>query len=265
VLACVGLAQLVQRIGDRRAVVVVGLGATLGTAACAVARALSDGPVTDLVRPWLTACAALVLTSLLIAALWRVLHRPGRITTVFAAAFVAAGMVAAILVPVQSLVHPDGPMSVLFGGRGTGGPTSAQAEAARWLKENSRRGDLVATNTHCLFRNQPRCDPRHFWIAAISERQVLIEGWAYTNRVNAEAVAAGTTPDKVPYWDPKRLELNDQVFEQPSKAAVDQLRTTYGVRWLYADRLTDGLSDHLGQFATMRFRNEAAIVYELSA
>ncbi|WP_328989170.1 hypothetical protein OG394_23355 [Kribbella sp. NBC_01245] len=265
VLTCVGLAQLVQRIGDRRAIVVAGAGAGLGTLACVIALvATSSASRTDVTTPWMYAGVALLLSALVVTVVWKSMQRPGRVTTVFATALAAAGVVAACIIPVQSIATTQGVAGELFGKPNRGGPSTAQADAARWIRDHSDTEDLVATNAHCLVKTTTDCDTRHFWIAALSERQVLVEGWAYTNRINAEAARMHTNPNLLPFWDQTLIDVNDQVFAQPNETVVGKLRNELKVRWLYADVASGGLSPDLQNFATIRFRNEAAIVYELT-
>ncbi|MFC0627684.1 hypothetical protein [Kribbella deserti] len=266
VLTCVGLAQLVQRIGDRRAVVVVGAGAGLGTLACVIALiATSSMSRTNVTTPWLYAGLALVLSAVVVTVVWKSIQRPGRVTTVFATALAAAAVVAACIVPVQSIVSDEGVAGELFGKPGKGGPTIEQADAARWIRDHSNIDDLVATNAHCLVKTTTDCDTRHFWIAALSERQVLIEGWAYTNRINAEASRLHSNPNLLPFWDQTLIDVNDQVFAQPNETVVGKLRDELKVRWLYADNASGGVSAELENFAVLRYRNKGASIYELTS
>nr|BFE86347.1 hypothetical protein GCM10020093_089480 [Planobispora longispora] len=53
-------------------------------------------------------------------------------------------------------------------------------DVMRWVRANSRPDDLVATNMHCKWGSQDRCEISRFWVAAFGERRVLLEGWAYT-------------------------------------------------------------------------------------
>lgn len=180
----------------------------------------------------------------------------------FVAALLTAGMTGAMLLPLVSLVTDEGAAGRLFTQPRSGGPTREEADAARWLEANSRPGELVATNVHCQREWPGGCDSRHFWIAALSERRLLVEGWAYTNRANRVAVATGQNPDLLPFWDPDRLAANDVVFTHPTAATVQRLREVYGVRWLYADTRAGEVSPALAQYAHLRHATADATVYE---
>jgi hypothetical protein len=132
-------------------------------------------------------------------------------------------------------------------------------EASRWLRDHSDPDDLTATNMHCL-PGRPPCDPRHFWVAALTERRVLVEGWAYTKT----GLAAESKPGNAPFWNPPLLEANDAVFEAPTRANVDSLRSQYGVRWLIADRYFGQASPDLDRFTGRRFSSGSVTIYELA-
>ncbi|WP_067175705.1 hypothetical protein [Microtetraspora niveoalba] len=132
--------------------------------------------------------------------------------------------------------------------------------AGRWLRSHSDPGDLVATNAHCRPDGQVACDERHFWVAALSERRVLVEGWAFTGR-NMSQWRPGDSPEYLPFWDRERLRANDLAFTSPSRKAVERLRDRYGVRWLFVDERD--ASPRIGAFATLRFRSPGCAIYEM--
>ena len=107
-------------------------------------------------------------------------------------------------------------------------------EAARWVREHTAVTDLIATNAHCQTPtgSQVECEARNFWIAAYSERRVLVEGWSYVmhSGVPYAHIVAG------PFWDPAKQRANDAAFHRPTEQRVQKLRRTYGVRWLFVDR-----------------------------
>jgi hypothetical protein len=143
-----------------------------------------------------------------------------------------------------------------------GGPTEAEAAAARFLRDNSRPGELIATNAHCLAQTEAGCDSRHYWLAALSERPVLLEGWSGSNRATKTAMAAGTAPLEVPFWNRDLLAINDAVFVSPSAPAVERLRRA-GVKWLYADRRAGEVSPQLKEFVRIRHATLDATIYEI--
>ncbi|SFK23960.1 hypothetical protein SAMN05216275_12068 [Streptosporangium canum] len=134
--------------------------------------------------------------------------------------------------------------------------------AGRWLRDHSDADDLVATNVRCLGGTDSPCDSRGFWAAALTERRVLVEGWAYT-ATNMSRWHPGEQAETLPFWDEERIRANDEVFEASSAAAVRLLRARYGVRWLFADERYVSPASRIGEFAGLRFRAGDYAVYEL--
>ena len=136
-----------------------------------------------------------------------------------------------------------------------------QIEAARWIRDNSSVDDVVITNRHCLAPVPPvRCDSRRFVVAAFSERQVLVEGWGYTPK-QAELGLNRAGPDRVNYWRPDVLALNDGFIAAPTADAARQLAEA-GVRWVFVDH-TLPHAETLEPFAELKFQNRGVDVYEL--
>ncbi|WP_433164863.1 hypothetical protein [Kribbella sp. CA-247076] len=260
VLACVGLANLVGRLGDRRAVVLVGAAGLCGLAALAFAR-VEAADLRGIKGPWLWTAAAVGAVAVVVALAWKVMRRPGNILVAFVAGAVAASMIGATLVPLQAFVS-DEASSLVFARPGRGGATAAEAGAARWLRRNSEPGDLIATNAHCIIQRDGLCDSRHFWIAALSERPVLIEGWSYSNQANRIALTTGGNPSLIPYWNREELAANDIVFTAPTQATIERLRKA-GVRWLYADHRAGTVSPELRNYVRLRHATLDATIYEL--
>ncbi|MGX6602500.1 hypothetical protein ACWKSP_10250 [Micromonosporaceae bacterium Da 78-11] len=146
-------------------------------------------------------------------------------------------------------------------------------KAGRWLRDHSAPGDVVATNSHCR-TNIPGCDSRDFWLAAYSERQVVLEGWSYTEQAFETGGLWDRTLAYSKFWDPQLLAANDAVFYQPSAANVASFTGEHGVRWLVAVRSTVSpdptvrkpvsASPALAQFATERFRAGNVTIYEVA-
>ncbi|MBB2911630.1 hypothetical protein FHS43_002903 [Streptosporangium becharense] len=140
-------------------------------------------------------------------------------------------------------------------------PAGALA-AGRWLRANSGPDDLVATNLHCRLGYTDPCDGREFWVAALTERRVLVESWTYT-AANMDSWRTGQVAENLPFWDPERLRANDTVFRAPSAEAVRRLRDDHGVRWLFVNERLAGTSPDLGAFATLGYRSGDCAVYRL--
>ncbi|MGL5818708.1 MAG: hypothetical protein ACRCYR_14170 [Phycicoccus sp.] len=168
--------------------------------------------------------------------------------------------------PVQPVLRASGPVRVAA----LQYPHSFSQEmvdAARWLRSNSDPDTVVLVNRHCSAPRPPvprpgarLCDTRRWFVSAFSERQVFLESWAYTStayRLNPGARSAASYP----YWDPRRLALNDGFYAAPSDDAARQLWCR-GVRWVHVDRMLPR-SPELGRFTTLRFRNVDAEVHSL--
>lgn len=276
-LAAAGAWMLVFWFADRRSDLAVLASIVGGIGATALARAIvkalpsdgrpfrkPDGSLTGLISPWLWTICLLALVAVLVTVVWkRVANRRGRPTRIAMASFVLAGMGAGLFLPLQAMTEyapvslaPQTDKQLL-------GPSRSQTAAALWLKDHAAPDDLIATNAHCAMKNTNGCDARHFWISALTERHVLLEGWAYTNTLNDLVAGTGLGPNGLPFWDQARLEENDRAFISPSRDNLRVLREKYGVRWLYADPTQTLLSPNLGAFATLRFKASDALVYEL--
>lgn len=136
--------------------------------------------------------------------------------------------------------------------------------AGRWLREHSSPDDVVATNVHCRSATARTCDSRTFWVSAYSERRMLVEGWAYTEKNLAQSELFIRSHVGLPFWDQQRLRDNDVAFRNPSVANVTRLREKYGVRWLFVDDRHSSPSPLLGGFAKLRFSQASCSIYELA-
>jgi hypothetical protein len=141
---------------------------------------------------------------------------------------------------------------------GVGGIT-----AARWLRDHSDPDAIVATNSHCRIPDRRPCDHRTTWVAAFTERQILIEGWSYTSVTNAEGKKQGHTTPYLDYWKPRVLAANDRVFRRPTQAAVTRLHQRYGVDWLFADEREGADLAGLEKVADLRYRKGDYAVYRI--
>ncbi|GLY04664.1 hypothetical protein [Actinoplanes sp. NBRC 101535] len=164
--------------------------------------------------------------------------------------------------PMRERVLPGGPRAM---------PPGA-ITAARWLRDHSDPHDRVATNSHCRLGAGP-CDSRDFWLAAFAERQVVLEGWSYTEPAFASGGLYGRTLYRSVFWEPELLAANDEVFHAPTAERVDAFTREHDVRWLVAvgnttipDPGRRGLraaDPGLGRFADQRFRAGDVTVYQV--
>ncbi len=142
--------------------------------------------------------------------------------------------------------------------------TAAETQAALWVRQNTPRDDILATNVHCRFTPQDNlCDSRSYWVTAFAERRALVESWAYTeenlNRIGHFKMGFPLFP----FDDPKLLRDNDRNFSNPTAESLAALREEHHVTWLFADSRAGNVSPKLDELATLRFRAGPVKVYEL--
>lgn len=135
--------------------------------------------------------------------------------------------------------------------------------AGRWLREHSRPEELIATNEHCRWGSTEPCDSRQFWVSALTERRVLVEGWAFTPS-NYARWRPGLIAELQPFWDDALLKTNDAVFRSPSPTSIQELTGRYGVRWLFVHEGLIGAGPGIGAYAELRFRSGDYAVYHLA-
>ncbi|WP_148574249.1 hypothetical protein [Nocardioides caldifontis] len=245
-----GLARLWQRAGWRLLAGAAVLGAAV---ALAVRLAGGDGAAGSLTGSWVQLLVFLAVVGLVAAVLLR-------------------GRGAALAAAVAATACAAGALSVDPYGRSTPSEATArtpsafasdQVEAARYVRDHSDPDELVMSNRHCRSpRRQATCDARRFFVAAYTERSVLLEGWAYTMRANTSVESPDENPRTVPFWDPELLELNDGFYTDPTRQAAEELYER-GVRWVFVDH-TAPYDEAIGDHAVERFRSANATVYELS-
>lgn len=122
-----------------------------------------------------------------------------------------------------------------------------------WLRDNSNRTDLVATNRYCSVSTDtpPECLSRWSLTSAITGRQMLSEGSWTTDIVRN----LKDEPEK-------RRTIVETFVNSPAKK-THALLLNYGVRWVVADYAVTN-TRNWGEFAEVRFENEAGAILELS-
>ncbi len=110
-------------------------------------------------------------------------------------------------------------------------------EIANYLKKESNKNDLIATNRHCagLEENQT-CTARQFALSALSERRVFLEGWSYTTCPLAEPILNK-------YWKEDSWKVNQGFFVTPNLENFEVLRKS-GVDWFVVDTKRPSLSNY---------------------
>jgi hypothetical protein len=121
-----------------------------------------------------------------------------------------------------------------------------------WLRDNSEKYDLVATNRYCSDSFESPVDCLALWslTSAISGRQVLVEG-LYPPNSQAREIERE-----------KRRLLVDGFTEKPTMQGRSAL-LSYGVRWVVADFAVAN-NRNWGNFAEVRFENRAGAILELA-
>jgi len=142
--------------------------------------------------------------------------------------------------------------------------TAQEMRAAEWVASNAPPRDVVATNVHCeLVRTTKTCISRSFWVSAVSEHAVALEGWAYQDSVMARHGVNGLPYFRQPAPDRALLRINDDAFTAPTETGLATLRDRYGARWLFADRRAGPVSARLSRLADVRYRSGPVTIYRL--
>ncbi|WP_145790682.1 hypothetical protein [Kitasatospora atroaurantiaca] len=138
---------------------------------------------------------------------------------------------------------------------------ATKVEAARWIRAHSKPSDVLLTNEHCWYPNDPGAageacgNNQAFTLSAFSERSVLIEGWGFAPR----AMAAGTGE----FWDQDLLKANDDAVYHPTAELLGRLRSGHRVRYLVVNRSVGAESPQLKTLAAPVYDNGRIGVYEL--
>jgi hypothetical protein len=110
-------------------------------------------------------------------------------------------------------------------------------EIANYLRKESSKNDLIATNRHCagLEENQT-CTARQFALSALSERRVFLEGWSYTTCPLSEPILNK-------YWKEDSWKVNQDFFITPNDENFEVLRKS-GVDWFVVDTARPSVSSY---------------------
>jgi hypothetical protein len=134
--------------------------------------------------------------------------------------------------------------------------TKGTYRATSFIKENSSKDDVVATNRHCVGPEESNtCISRIFTISALAERRTFVEGWAYTTCPVSEALNNS-------YWNKPHFELNQQVVLDSDEKAAKEI-SAYGVEWLLID-LRRPHSKDLSNIASKEFSAGQVEVWKLN-
>ncbi|NIK54917.1 hypothetical protein [Kribbella shirazensis] len=245
-LATWGLGSL-----ERRQYWIVGIALAIGAAAISWGRYRSPDACTSANCFGQGLAVALVIAALGIGVLGLILRGSRRTWAVIAVAVLVGTTVSPTVASVRRFASP--PLTE-YDSIAPGG-----IEAARFIRRNSGSNDRIATNLHCHRPRASHCGIGSYWIAGYAERRVLVEGWAYQARVD-DSYPAGV---QGPYRDQELLELNDDVFRNPSRQSIETLRTQYGVQWLLLDERVSAPPENLDKLTELRFQQGTVRVYQI--
>ena len=267
VLSAWGIATaLADRAWSRPGLLAVTAGAVLGVAAVrVVATTLGEDqpavvgppgmPRVALLAPWVALALTAGAVGVIAWVVWRRGRRPGaRGVAVLAAVLVLVG--SGLSLRAGEVVDAARALDDPIKAEGAPVPRDGAVAAVR-VRDLSQPDDVVATNAHC-YQSEEGCDTRHFWVSALTERRVLVEGWAYP-----EGFRPGLTRTS-PFWDTERYDLNEAAFYSPDADVIARLREL-GVRWLLVDRTVADESPELARWAELVLDAGDAAVYEIPA
>jgi hypothetical protein len=110
-------------------------------------------------------------------------------------------------------------------------------EIANYLRKESNKNDLIATNRHCAgLEESQTCTARQFALSALSERRVFLEGWSYTTCPLAEPILNK-------YWKEDSWRVNQDFFITPNPGNFEVLRNS-GVDWFVVDTTRPSVSNY---------------------
>ena len=146
--------------------------------------------------------------------------------------------------------------------------------AMHWLKNNSAKEDLVATNLLCgadvrsFFKNCA-AQNNHLAIAAYAQRRVLIEGNSWSNvgtvftetrRLPVPITGEGifTLQVAAPQWMTERIAMSHRFAMRPDKIAADYMKKME-INWFVIDK-TKQMPTSWSPYATIAFENSEVII-----
>jgi hypothetical protein len=140
--------------------------------------------------------------------------------------------------------------------------TPELAQGLDWLRAHTTPDTVVASNAQYLDRARER--PLLIRVTAFAERRVFLEGWGHT--IRAQSLATGDferPPEERRPAYPDRLALNRRAFVLASPSAFAELRSAYGVRVLWVDKVNGPWTPALARRAMLVYDNQDCSVYAL--
>ena len=141
--------------------------------------------------------------------------------------------------------------------------TADEQQAALWLREHADDG-AVATNVFCVpTRYESGCQATAFWVSALSDRPMVIGGWAYIEKGREVTDRDDVSYKRRPAPYPERLRLSLDMVRDPSAATARALRSSYDAQWIFADRRATEVSPRISRFAETVYSNADVTIYRL--
>jgi hypothetical protein len=151
--------------------------------------------------------------------------------------------------------------------------------AMLWLRSNSAKEELVATNFLCgsevrsFFKN---CSEQnnHLAIAAYAQRRVLIEGNSWSNvgtvfteiqRLPVPTISEGifTLQVVAPQWMTERIAMSHRFASRPDTIAADYMKKMK-INWFVVDK-TKQMPNSWSPYATIAFENSEVIILKTTS
>lgn len=257
--------ELRARMGSSGlAVLVGGCFAGIGIAAFAVPRWLE---MSISRQNGLFSGVGLVLAGVAVVVFARLATRPRKLRTIWlstACALILIALAAKLLTTISPAVTRVSDGQPLYSQTGNA-LTGDLARGLAWVRGHTDPNAVIAVNNYrdgSLYWDTGWRTPDDYYYSALGERRTFLEGWVYAQRsfeIGEGAVFAGR---KVPF--PRRLALNDAIFQRADRRALTTVARRWNVRYLIVDRVHNWANPRLAYLANPVFCNHDMIIYALA-
>jgi hypothetical protein len=141
------------------------------------------------------------------------------------------------------------------------GLTTDLYRGLRWIRANTSPRDVLAVSNYSVNSENPEFDDVYY--SAFAERRTFLEGWAYTMRTLKHGPGYRPQRNDCPF--PRRLRLNDAVFQRGDRKALGTIVRDYGVRYLVVDRVHGGDAARVASLGRRVFSNPAVAVFAVGS
>jgi hypothetical protein len=137
------------------------------------------------------------------------------------------------------------------------GLTTDLYHGLRWIRANTSSRAVLAVSNYSVDGDNPEFDDVYY--SAFAERRTFLEGWAYTMKTLKRGPGYRLQRSNCPF--PRRLRLNDAVFQRGDRKALRTIVRDYGVRYLVVDRVHGGEPARVASLGRRVFSNPAVAVF----